>query len=272
MDAFTQAPVVIPDAAPILSATPASLYSAFNYDNQRYASVACDAEGDFVITWTDYRTLSNKTQQQDVYVRKFDAMGGLLGVDAGGNPVYDTRTDVNGNPIAGTAPTMVNAYTAGNQKWSTVAMDLRGDFVVTWSSFGQDAAGGYGIYAQQFDTTGVAVGTPFQVNTTTQGNQELSTVAMDSQGNFVIAWSNDPTPTKPNTDIVVRTFSANGAALLRARSWWARRRRAISTPTWPRIWPATASSSCGRARPDRTPAATASTQRSSTGRTDAWGG
>ena len=142
-------------------------------------------------------------------------MGGLLGVDASGNPVYDTRVDASGNPLAATAPTQVNTYTAGNQKWSTVAMDVEGDFVITWSSFGQDAANGYGVYAQQFDPSGNAVRSPFLVNTTTQGNQYLSTVAMDAQGDFIVSWTganpNDPNGTlNLGTEVYARAFHAAG--------------------------------------------------------------
>ena len=158
-DAATSNPVVVPNSAPILAVTPSSLDPAFAGDTQQYAGVACDAAGDFAITWTDTRTLSNGSQQQDVYVRRFNAMGGLLGVDINGNPIFNLQRDANGNtlldangntvfaPNTVSVPIQVNTYAAGPQKWSTVAMDVAGDFVVTWSSFGQDAAGGYGIYA-----------------------------------------------------------------------------------------------------------------------------
>ena len=197
--------MVLPNSAPVLAVTPYGLDASFAADNQRYASVACDPAGDFVITWTDYHTLANGTQQSNVYVRRFDAMGSLLGVDATtGNPVVD--------PSGHSAATQVNAYTSGPQKWSTVAMDVKGDFVVTWSSFSQDAAGGYGVYAQRFDPTGTAVGSPFQVNQTTAGNQDLSTVAMDGQGNFFISWTSDSANPANGTDVYVRAYNAQGIA------------------------------------------------------------
>ena len=55
---------------------------------------------------------------------------------------------------------LVNSTTAGNQKWSSVALDSAGDFVITWTSYGQDGTGNgagagvngmNGVYARQFD-------------------------------------------------------------------------------------------------------------------------
>jgi hypothetical protein len=66
-------------------------------------------------------------------------------------------------------------------------MDAQGNFVVTWSSDGQDGSG-WGVYAQRFDATGAAQGGEFQVNTTTQGDQIYSKVAMNRDGNFIITW------------------------------------------------------------------------------------
>src|SRR5690606_9020679 len=46
----------------------------------------------------------------------------------------------------------------------------------------------YGIYAQRYDSSGNEVGEEFQVNTYTTKNQVLPSVAMDSDGDFVITW------------------------------------------------------------------------------------
>jgi putative transposon-encoded protein len=92
---------------------------------------------------------------------------------------------------------LVNTTTTGNQKWSSVAMDADGDFVVTWTSYNQDGVGnGYGagingengIFAQRYNSSGVKVRNEFQVNTFADGNQQWSRVSMDSDGDFVIVW------------------------------------------------------------------------------------
>ena len=99
--------------------------------NQRYATVACDGDGDFVVTWTQY----DSPTDANVYGRRFNAVG-----------------QAQGNAFE------INTYTANNQKWSNVAMDTAGDFVVTWSSYGQEDNGqlgsGYGVYARRYDSFG----------------------------------------------------------------------------------------------------------------------
>ncbi|MBD2520023.1 putative Ig domain-containing protein [Nostoc sp. FACHB-973] len=81
----------------------------------------------------------------------------------------------------------VNTYTNSSQFDPTVAMDTDGDFVISWTSYGQDGSG-YGIYAQRYNSAGVAVGGEFKVNTYTNNFQVNPTVAMDADGDFVISW------------------------------------------------------------------------------------
>ena len=64
-------------------------------------------------------------------------------------------------------------------------MDADGDFVVTWSSHGQDGSG-WGVYAQRYNAAGVTQGGEFRVNTTTANTQGSPTVAMDADGDFVV--------------------------------------------------------------------------------------
>src|SRR5262249_18344584 len=98
-------------------------------------------------------------------------------------PLPNTQT-ANGNPIQGGGglPTkedneaLVNTTTLDVQQTfyqspHAVAMDAAGDYVVTWSSYGQDGSG-WGVYAQRYDVNGKALGGEFRVNTTTLGDQE----------------------------------------------------------------------------------------------------
>ena len=66
-------------------------------------------------------------------------------------------------------------------------MDSTGDFVVTWQT-GNFGTTGH-ILAERFNASGIAQGSAFQVNTGTSGFRGSSSVAMDSAGDFVIAWS-----------------------------------------------------------------------------------
>ena len=48
-----------------------------------------------------------------------------------------------------------------------------------------------GVYAQRYDAAGVPQGGEFRVNTTTAGDQDVAAVAMDADGDFVVAWQSD---------------------------------------------------------------------------------
>ena len=86
----------------------------------------------------------------------------------------------------------VNTYATGGQFYPAVAANAAGDFVVVWESIGSagtdtDATG---IQGQRFASSGAAQGSQFQVNTYTTGFQANPAVAFDTNGNFVVVWTN----------------------------------------------------------------------------------
>ncbi len=132
---------------------------------QRYSTVAMDADGDFVVTWTSEYQDGSST---GIYAKRYNAAGGAQGGEF-----------------------RVNTTTANLQEKSAVAMDENGVFVVTWTGDLQDGSG-YGVYAQRYNAAGIAQGGEFQVNTIVAGDQRHSTVATDADGEFVVVWqSND---------------------------------------------------------------------------------
>jgi len=67
-------------------------------------------------------------------------------------------------------------------------MDAMAISVVAWQSYGQDGSG-YGIYAQCYTAAGAAVGDEFSRQTLTTDDQRSPSVAMDADGDFVVAWT-----------------------------------------------------------------------------------
>jgi hypothetical protein len=179
--------------------------------------VAMDGVGGFVVTWASY--------QQDgsaygVFARRFDSGGTPLGVEfqvnsytvggQGGGAlamagsgdfvvawvsyagdgsdyrVFARRFDAAGLPLA--AELQVSSYANDNQKGRPqAAMDDGGDFVVAWVSQDQDGSSD-GVFAKQFQASGVAQGAEFQVNSYTNANQTDPSVAMNGDGDFVVIW------------------------------------------------------------------------------------
>jgi len=128
--------------------------------DQKAPAVAMDADGDFVVVWGAAN-------------------------DAG---IFGQRYDKTGQRVGGEFR-VSNTVLTGVQRDPAVAMDDDGDFVVVWMDYGRDG-NDYGIYAQRFDNLGQALGTDFLVNTNTAGRQDEPAIAMDPNGNFVIAWTN----------------------------------------------------------------------------------
>ncbi len=204
---------------------------------QAFSSVAMDADGDFVITWTSSQD-DGLGISYGIYAQRYNSAGvaqdgeflvnapsfadqneSTIAIDSTGNFIITwTGNDAGGRGIfaqrynsAGVAQGVefrVNTETTGEQRASSVAMDADGDFVVTWTSNGQDGNLD-GVYAQRYNNAGVAQGTEFRVNTTTLGNQQNASVSMDTTGNFVVAWSSD-SQDGSGFGVYARIFDATG--------------------------------------------------------------
>ncbi|MEM8556418.1 MAG: T9SS type A sorting domain-containing protein [Bacteroidota bacterium] len=160
--------------------------NTFTTGTQRLASVAMDADGDFVVVW--------QSENQD-------------GMGAFGYGIFAQRYAADGMPQGGEF--QVNTYTTGSQLAPAVAMDDAGNFVVAWSST-QD--GTQGVYAQQFSALGVPLGGEFEVNTFTASIQNEPSVAMDANGDFVIAWQSY-TQDSDGAGIYARAYAFDGTPL-----------------------------------------------------------
>ena len=155
-------------------------------NDQTAPSVATDGWGNFVITWT---SMNQDGSDLGIYAQRYD----LVGLATGGE-------------------FRVNTTTAGAQSDSAVAMNrLNNEFVVTWSSAGQDGSGS-GIYAQLYSATGSSAGSEFRVNTTTADDQIDPQIAINLlNGSFIITW------TSKNQDgsglgVYAKRYNAGGVA------------------------------------------------------------
>ena len=199
------------------------LVNTYTTNGQYRSSVAMDADGDFVIAW---QSEIQDGSGYGVYAQRYNAAGTPQGVefrvnssttgnekaaaiamDPAGNfvitwertPMGEAGSDGSGSGsgvyaqrynAAGTAQGgefRVNSFITGDQGGPDVAVDADGDFVITWYSNGQDSSG-YGVYAQRFNAAGTPQGGEVRVNSFTTGNQFGSDIAMDTAGNFVVAW------------------------------------------------------------------------------------
>src|SRR5688500_14679047 len=91
-------------------------------------------------------------------------------------------------PAGGETP--VNIYTAADQRQPSAAALAGGGFVVTWTSDDQDGSGA-GVYAQRYDSDGIAHGGETRVNTPTANGQDRPSVAALAGGGYVVTWTSD---------------------------------------------------------------------------------
>jgi hypothetical protein len=136
---------------------------------QRKPALSVSGEGNFVVAW--------ESNYQD---------GDYLGV-------FARQMSPSGAPLGGEFP--VNLFTTGQQREASVATDLRGNFVVTWHSYGQDGSGS-GIIGRRFGRKGAPISGEFIVNEWTTSTQKAPRIAMHPTGEFVVTW---------------RTFNADGS-------------------------------------------------------------
>jgi len=150
-------------------------------------SVAADSAGNFVVAWT--------------------SSGGYGGTPA---DIFGQRYASSGAPLG--PEFRINTYTTSAQSRAAVAADASGNFVVVWDSAGQDGSSS-GIFGQRFASSGAPVGPEFRVNTSTADLQFAPSVAADSAGNFVVAWTSSGGYGGMPADVFGQRFSSVGAPL-----------------------------------------------------------
>ena len=91
-----------------------------------------------------------------------------------------------GNPLG--PEFRANTYTTALQSISDVASDPSGNFVVVWSSAGQDGSS-YGVFGQRYASSGTPLGPEFRVNTYTTSFQSRASVAVGPSGSFMVVWA-----------------------------------------------------------------------------------
>jgi len=144
------------------------------------------AEEGFIVVWESFGSPENDDSLSSIQARYFD---------------------LNGVPIGGQF--QVNTYTDGFQSKPDVATLEDGTVVIVWQSdgsFGNDDSL-TSIQARRFGVGGFPLGPEFQVNNEIMGFQYEATIAAQNNGDFVVAWTDQPIST---TNIAARQFRTGG--------------------------------------------------------------
>lgn len=125
-----------------------------------------------------------------------------------GQGIYARMFDAGGAAVSWISP-VINQTTFGNQTAPDVASDGSGSFVVTWVS---DHSGNEDVYMRRFSASGTPLSGEILVTSgntvATSGNQSAPSVAMNSAGEFVVAWSGSGPADADG--VFARRFNADG--------------------------------------------------------------
>ncbi len=169
--------------------------------------ITVDAEGAFVIAWSDYR--EGRCPGCNIYAQRYSCDGVALGENFA-----------------------VNSLSAYMNYSPAVAYKSNGEFVVAWGDGPHEAKSGHepgvvpdrcasasemasatrgtepDIYVQQYSSDGIPIGSNFKVNDDT-GNtyQEQPSLAVDANDDFVIAWHDNR---NGEWDIYYQRYSSDG--------------------------------------------------------------
>lgn len=143
--------------------------------NQTDPGVAMDARGNFVVVWESELDAA-------VFGQRYNAAGSATGAEF---------------------------TVAAGAHQPVVAMDAAGNFIVAMRQVSTTTSGE--IVARRFDAQGAALGGPFAVNTFTAGDQREPAIAVDADGDFVVAWQSEG---QDGNDwaVIARRYDAAGVA------------------------------------------------------------
>jgi hypothetical protein len=167
---------------PMTIGTQRRIGASANYA-KAYPTVAMNSGGEFVVTW----------QEQNPYA---------------GWEIWALRQWETGIHLSG--PILVSPYNPGDREMPQAAINASGDFVVTWVNVGDLYGNGWEVFAQRLNSSGQLIGSVLQVNTHTLGLQYEQAVAMDSNGDFTVTWTDASDTLGDITDDFIRgrVFSA----------------------------------------------------------------
>jgi hypothetical protein len=213
--------------------------SAYTTFDQQRPGVAIDGNGSFVIVWQGFSALGD----EDIFVGRFSSAGSPTGAElrvndytpgSQGGPVvamdsdggfvvvwygrgqHGTPSDVLARRFSSAGEKLadefqVNLYTFRNQARPALAMEDDGDFVIVWEGDYQD--GSYeGVFGRCFNADGSPKGPEFQVSAYTLKQQLSPSIAVEGDGDFVVAWDS-VLQDGDSLGVFARRFTDAGTAL-----------------------------------------------------------
>jgi hypothetical protein len=208
-------------------------------ERQYNPQIALGADGQFTVAWNSLSTIGPAANG---YFQRYSsngmAQGGIrqfqtqftgyiypaLAAIPGGNDfllawqrldgnsygAFAQRFDASGDGITGVL--QANIYVTNVQHNADLAVDVGGNFIVTWQGVGVGDSSG--IYGRRFNSAAEAQDSEFRVNTYTASTQQYPAVAkaQNNHGQFVVVWESNGNPGEHSSGIYAQRYSSQGAA------------------------------------------------------------
>jgi hypothetical protein len=149
-------------------------------------SLAVDGQGNAIFVWTHAGGDFFDRNYADVHGRRFSSTGTPMGREFA-----------------------VNTRSRGTQYAPSVAADAEGNFVVVWQ-YRTPGNTLRAIFGQRFSKTGEKIGPEFRIDSGSRITNFDPSVAMDSQGNFVVVWNSPDPPAPQCVQVLARLFRPDG--------------------------------------------------------------
>ena len=169
------------------------------------ANATAEAVEQVIENLTYANTVSNPIASRTISIRVTDGDGGASAA---------STVQINVTPDADGAEPLfendiVNTFRTDTQDNASMARLSDGGYVTVWQSTGQDGSG-TSVHGQRHDAKGVPVGSEFQINTYTPGDQAEPVVAGLSGGGYVVAWRATGQDGGGSYGVYAQRFDANG--------------------------------------------------------------
>lgn len=128
-------------------------------------AIAVAANGDFTVAWHAENVDGDELA---VMARRYSSTGAALSGDF-----------------------QVNTYTNGAQQNPAIASDAAGNVTIVWGSASVQDGSREGVYLRRYNAAGTPISGEIQVNQFTLNVQGNPAIAMDSDGDFVVAWESN---------------------------------------------------------------------------------
>ncbi len=158
--------------------------SWYSFNGELYGAYAQQYDSNLELIGDEIQVVLSSSSISEPEIAPLQDGGFVISWRAHLDGIKAQRFDSDNNPLGGQIQ-----ITNGDALSSSVTSLENGEFVASWTATNNEDGSGWGVFGQRYDgSSGIKLGAEFQVNTHTEDWQTDSSVALLSNGKFVITW------------------------------------------------------------------------------------